>query len=303
MLATAGIAFGIGNIFGQDFKITPYVKAQSMISAYSLGVVITFLAIALSSWRVSRLNIVAAIRDIPDAYRALRNRKQLVWAIVMIVVGALALVVGQEQQRSFRSAWASRWYRSASRASLTYFGLKPRWVLSAAGIFVLVFWLLPDSISEKLFGKFDGGIEMFFVSGICIVAASTLVILQNLDTVLSVAEHVGGRISGKLPAIRLAVSYPSASKSRTGMTIAMFSLIVFSLVMVAAINTNFAQAFLGDDANAGWEVRVDIPPHESGQGLQCCPSGERHRYLPVRGRGGADLPEPGCQPRSGPRRR
>jgi len=260
VLATMGIALGIGSIFGDNFQITPYVKAQSMISAYSLGVVITFLAIALSSWRVSRLNIVAAIRDIPDTYRAHRNRKQLVWTIVMIAVGTLALVAGKSSGQIFPFSVGFTLVPFGIAGILTYFGLKPRWVLSIAGIFVLIFWLLPDSISEKLFGKLNGGIEMFFVSGICIVAASTLVILQNLDTMLSVAERVGGRFSGKLPAIRLAVSYPSASKSRTGMTIAMFSLIVFSLVMVAAINTNFAQAFLGDDANAGWEVRVDIPP-------------------------------------------
>lgn len=260
VLATMGIAFGIGSIFGGDFEIAPYVKAQSMISAYALGVVITFLAIAISSWRVSRLNVVAAVRDIPDAYSALRNRKQLIWAVVMIVVGIVGLAAGKSSGQIFPFSIGFTLVPFGLAAIATYFGMKPRWVLSVTGIFVLVFWLLPDDLSNKIFGKFDGGIEMFFVSGICIVAAATLVILQNLDALLSVAERIGGRLRGKLPAIRLAVSYPSASKSRTGMTIAMFSLIVFSLVMVAAINTNFAQAFLGDDANAGWQVRVDIPP-------------------------------------------
>lgn len=260
ILATTGIALGIGSIFGGDFKITPYVKAQSMISAYSLGVVITFIAIALSSWRVSRLNVVAAVRDIPDTYHAVRNRKQLIWAIVMIVVGALGLFAGRSTDNLFLFGIGFTLLPFGIAGIATYMGMNPRWVLSFAGIFVLVFWLLPDSLSEKLFGKFDGGIEMFFVSGICIVAASTLVILQNLDALLSVAERIGDRFGSQLPAIRLAVSYPSASKSRTGMTIAMFSLIVFSLVMVAAINTNFAAAFLGDDANAGWDIRVDIPP-------------------------------------------
>ena len=41
------------------------------------------------------------------------------------------------------------------------------------------------------------------------------------------------------------------------MTIAMFSLIVFSLVMMATMNENFADLFLGDEANAGWDVRAD----------------------------------------------
>ena len=41
------------------------------------------------------------------------------------------------------------------------------------------------------------------------------------------------------------------------MTIAMFSLIVFSLVMMATITENFLNLFLGDEANAGWDVRAD----------------------------------------------
>lgn len=40
------------------------------------------------------------------------------------------------------------------------------------------------------------------------------------------------------------------------MTLAMFSLIVFSLVVVASINENFAAAFLSEDATAGWDVEV-----------------------------------------------
>jgi putative ABC transport system permease protein len=37
----------------------------------------------------------------------------------------------------------------------------------------------------------------------------------------------------------------------------MFSLIIFSLVMMATMNQNFVALFLGDDANAGWDVRAD----------------------------------------------
>jgi putative ABC transport system permease protein len=42
------------------------------------------------------------------------------------------------------------------------------------------------------------------------------------------------------------------------MTIAMFSLIIFSLVMMATMNTNYTNMMLGDEANAGWDVRTDV---------------------------------------------
>ena len=50
----------VGSTFGFD------IKPRSLIVAYCLGMIITFLTVMFSSWRVSRLNIVAAIRDLPD---------------------------------------------------------------------------------------------------------------------------------------------------------------------------------------------------------------------------------------------
>ncbi len=256
--ATFAIAQAFSALIGDDFSISPYVSPRSLVIAYSLGVVITFLAVAISSWRVSRLNIVAAVRDIPDAYVAKRNLKQLIWSIVMLVAGILLLLAGMSSSLAAPFTIGFTLIPFGIAGILTYLGLPARPVLTIAGLITLVFWLLPDDVFSDIFGEYDGNIDMFFVSGICIVAASTLVIVQNLDSILSVVMAIGGRIKGLLPATKLAVSYPGANKSRTGMTIAMFSLIVFSLVMVAAINTNFAAAFLNDDAYAGWDVRVDV---------------------------------------------
>ncbi|MGN6485049.1 MAG: FtsX-like permease family protein, partial [Thermomicrobiales bacterium] len=258
--ATWTIAWGIGVAIGDDISINAYVAPKSMIAAYALGVTITFLAIALSSWRVSRLNVVAAIRDIPDAYHPRRNRKQLIWGIVMVLVGALELVAGRNSGNAFLFTTGLTLVPFGLAVISTYFGAPTRLVMSLAAVVVLVLWLIPDSLFSRLFGHYDGGIEMFFVSGICIVAAATILILQNLDAILSVVERVGSRTGTRIAAVRLAVSYPASAKSRSGLTIAMFSLIVFSLVMIAAINANFSQAFFGTDSNAGWQVRVDVPP-------------------------------------------
>ncbi|MGB3330841.1 MAG: FtsX-like permease family protein, partial [Thermomicrobiales bacterium] len=185
-------------------------------------------------------------------------RRQLVWGIVMVLVGALALASGKSATNAFLFLAGLTLVPFGLAMIATYFGAPTRLVMSIASALVLVVWLIPDSLFSKIFGTFNGGIEMFFVSGICIVAASTILILQNLDAILSIVEHVGSRTGAQIAAVRLAVSYPSAAKSRSGMTIAMFSLIVFSLVMIAAINANFSQAFFGTDANAGWQVRVDV---------------------------------------------
>jgi putative ABC transport system permease protein len=256
--AAIGISQAFRGFIGDSFEIAPYVAPRSMVIAYCLGVVITFVAVAISSWRVSRLNIVAAVRDIPDAYTARKNRRQLIWSIVMVVGGTGLILTGVITELLAPFTIGMTLIPFGIAGILTYFGAGPRLVLTVAGLLTLVFWLLPDNVFRRIFGEYQGDIDMFFVSGICIVAASTLVIVQNLDTLLSLAERLGGRVKGMLPSTRLAVSYPGANKGRTGMTIAMFSLIVFSLVMVAAINDNFAAAFLNDKAYAGWDIEVAV---------------------------------------------
>ncbi|MCH8949335.1 MAG: FtsX-like permease family protein, partial [Chloroflexi bacterium] len=157
-----------------------------------------------------------------------------------------------------------------------YFGAGARPAFTVAGLALVWYWLLPlpfsllfeagkgftDPIDGvlKLVGldpdPGDGNIEMFFVSGISITAAATLVVIFNASVLLRVVSGLGGVLGGITPAVRTAVAYPLAAKFRTAMTLAMFGLIVFSLVVMAFLTFNFSQLFLGDDAAAGYDVRV-----------------------------------------------
>jgi putative ABC transport system permease protein len=70
-----------------------------------------------------------------------------------------------------------------------------------------------------------------------------------------------GRVLGGItPALKTAIAYPLAAKFRTGMTLAMFGLVVFSLVVMATLNSNFTQLFAGEDAKAGFDVMVEGNP-------------------------------------------
>jgi putative ABC transport system permease protein len=98
---------------------------------------------------------------------------------------------------------------------------------------------------------------MFFLSGISMVTASTFVLVYNADIFLAALGRVGDRFGRILPAVRTAVAYPLAAKFRTGMTLAMISLIVFALVMMSTMNLNFDRLFLSDEARGGWDVLVE----------------------------------------------
>ena len=75
--ALVGVVMGIGvgllmaaminSIVGSSgLRMTSHVEGRSLVIAFCLGALLTFLTVAVSSWRISRLNVVAAIRDLAD---------------------------------------------------------------------------------------------------------------------------------------------------------------------------------------------------------------------------------------------
>jgi putative ABC transport system permease protein len=255
VLVALGMSAVMGSLFGDFVDISPRVEPRSLIIAYCLGVVITFLAVVVGSWRISRLNIVAAIRDIPEVSRARRRPRVLIFGLIMIALGVLMSVSSGDSMFLFGTGMCL-WPFGVVQV-LRFFGFPTRPIATLAGLWIVVFWLLPSKQFEELFGEKTGDFELFFVSGIFLVAGGTIVIMQNTDLLLRFISWFGGIFKSKLPAVRTAVAYPGSARGRTGMTIAMFSLIIFSLVMMATIVANFSKAFLNDNADAGWTVRAE----------------------------------------------
>ncbi len=265
-LAAVGIAQGMKIVFGSYAPIEAHVTPRSLLVAYALGMAITFLTVVASSWKISRVNIVAAVRDIPDMVTSKRKWSTLIWAGLLIVAGALMALMGSGGNSAELFSIGMTLAPLGLVLILRFFGLPGRLLYTAVGLYTIAFWLMPQSTFKSLFGEFDFSVAMFFLSGIFAVVGATIVILQNNDILLAGVSRLGGLFRSKLPAVRTAVAYPSAARGRTGLTIAMFSLIIFSLVLIATMNANFLESALGDEANAGWDVRADAvtstPPRD-----------------------------------------
>ena len=214
---------------------------------------------------------------------ASRHRNAGGWALWMLIVGAVGLWLG---------GWV--WGQAAPYAGgltlvvlaaamlAVYFGTATRLAFTTAAGLLLVFWLTPlpfsliwdvtgdDTDPVRLIARLlplvpepleiAGNVEMFFVSGMAITVSSTLLVIFNAHLLLTGVRSAGGLLRGIAPAAKMAVSYPLAARFRTGMTLAMFVLIVFSLVVMATLNYNFSQLFFSSDAKAGFDVVVDGNP-------------------------------------------
>ena len=97
---------------------------------------------------------------------------------------------------------------------------------------------------------------MFFVSGIALVVAGVWLVVFNVDVILRAVVAVFGRIRGLPPVLKTAVKYPTQSLFRTGMTLAMFMLVVFTLTAMNFIQAAMGAAF-GDtqELSGGYEIQ------------------------------------------------
>lgn len=88
------IKWAAGENLGLNLTVT--FTLRSIVTAFCLGVIVTFLVIFISSWRASRLNITAAIRDLPETQPI--NPEAATWRGLLRAVlnglMALALPVG-----------------------------------------------------------------------------------------------------------------------------------------------------------------------------------------------------------------
>ena len=260
--SVAGVGVGwlmvrvIGKAFaGSGFEISFATSPENVVIAFCLGMVLTFAVVLISSWRVSRLNVVRAIRDMPEPDRKGRSVKGALLALATPLVGAGLLWQGLQAEQMglymlglsliiVGAALVARVLRVPERISFT-----------VAGMLLLGLWLLPVSFAPS---GMTEGIDLFFISGVMIVLAGVWIIIYNSDLLLGAVVALFGWLRGMPPVLRAAVSYPMQSRFRTGMTLAMFSLVVFTIVTMSFITAAFGSIFEDTDRlSGGFDVRAD----------------------------------------------
>ena len=304
---------GGGGGVPEDFQMVRHFEVRSIVVSYCLGMVITLATIAISAYRVSRLNIVAAVRGLPVpitvsdrgwleilavSWGALLRPFRLIGrgALIMAITAAavLPLVVTwsifQILWRPFRQGWLAfllgllmTWSGVASdeaaplrigvslmiigiglmmRTAARWSSLRPdaadRVAYTTMGVLMLGFWVVPIGTIRGITGDLNAGIEMFFVSGISMVAAAVWTVMYNADLILRALTFFTGRIGRMRPVLVTAVAYPMSAKFRTGLTLAMFALVMFTLIVMSILTSAFGESRDVDVVTGGWDIEANL---------------------------------------------
>ena len=132
---------------------------------------------------------------------------------------------------------------------------------SFIGVLVLAFWFVPFSTLQSIFGELNAGLEMFFISGITMVAAAVWTVMYNAEFLLKALTASTSRIGRLRPVLVTAVAYPISSKFRTGLTLAMFALVIFTMIVMSILTEAFSTTS-ADNASVvgGWDISARVNP-------------------------------------------
>jgi putative ABC transport system permease protein len=238
----------------EGFQIEFAVSPRSLVIAAALGVLLTLVVVTVSAARVSAMNISTAIRNLPEPPG--RRRRRLVLAACGLAVGGLFVASGTSSGTATPVMLGVSIVLMSLVPLLRAAGVSERIAFTACGGTLAVLLLLPWGAWDTVFGTLAMDFSTWIVAGLMIIVGTVWLIVYNADLLLGLASAVLGRIRSLAPVLRLSMAYPLAARFRTGTTLAMFTLVVFTLVTGVTSNGSFLHALRVDDYGGGFQVRA-----------------------------------------------
>ncbi|MCX6045484.1 MAG: FtsX-like permease family protein, partial [Chloroflexi bacterium] len=259
---------------GTIFRFYFHVQPSSILIAYCLGVLLTFVVVTIASWRVSHLNIVAAIRGLSEETNAkTRSRLNKVWRWVL---GPLLILLGVYV---WFASWGDGQTNVLMGVSLLLTGMMifvERWlerttlrqtqiqrlVYTVIGLGLLITWVLPwNTILGYSAAIRDQNSPLFLAAfalrAPLIILGGIMTVMFNADALSWVFSRLVGGIGALTPVLKTAIAYPLSTRFRTGMAMIMFAMIICTVVIMAVV-IQATQSLITLDAkqSAGFEIKT-----------------------------------------------
>ena len=246
------VLLGMNNIFGMWFQEANLIssfsfESASLVHSFAFGVLISLVTVSFAASRINKLNIVRAIRNIPEPSISKSSGRVFILGIGLTLLGAVFaasgfLLFADMGLENFQLAGI---YTGASllligAALLARRAVGDRIAFSTASVLIIVFWLVPAKIMGL--DGYGGDIEMFILSGLFAVSAGIMLFINNSIQIVSWISSLWAMTGRPTATMKTASSYPMKNRFRTGMTIYMFALIIFTItvmsMMVGVLSVN-----------------------------------------------------------------
>ena len=233
------------------------IEPASLAAGAALGLLVSLVTVWLASTRIARLNIVHAIRDLPEPSQRRTRRFTIVLSVLGVAAGASLTVAGVIGEVGIPlllgvpiAAYAATpWLRRL---------VGERRVRLAAGVVVLGWALGVVPLFPEVMA-FDDPV-VFVLQGV-VSTAGAVSLVGGLDRVWAGLIARFGR-GGNGLAARLGVAYPLARPTRTSLLLGMFALVVFTVTILSTVSNTFDHNSdtMATDVAVGADVLLDTAP-------------------------------------------
>lgn len=267
LAAGAGMVLGIGVAAGvvafasaffgsSDFAIRLAVEPTSLLSGAVIGFAISQLTVVATSFRTSRVNIVRAIRDLPEAQRHGNGRRALVASIVGLVIGVGGFIAAGSTPIVAMVAPVV-----ALIAAIPLVHRVVPFVSTRTAIVVLcaaalawsaaVFGVLPDTMD-------DPDVSLFLVQGILMVGLAVAIVAVLDGVWIRLARTITNGGIGTT----IGLAHPLAKPLRSALLVSMYALVIFTVTFMAIMTSvfNASAPQLAEQASGAYDLVVDTNP-------------------------------------------
>ncbi len=238
LLFTESIFSDVGDGFSLDILSNFNFTFLSIVQAFTFGMLLTVITVSLASKRVSRLNIVRAIRSIPEPKIPKKSVRMLIIGFGLVGLGPLLVFLSVYHLESYQlaSLYMGISFFILGIGFLLRRFIGDRWGFTIACALLIVLWIIPGSMLglTKLVDDL-GDMEMFILSGLFLVSSGVILFVYNSSQILGGIIRLWSLTGRPTASLKTASSYPMKNRFRTGMTIYMFALIIFTIVVMYMI--------------------------------------------------------------------
>lgn len=140
---------------------------------------------------------------------------------------------------------------------LLHFGVNKKRLLyrifaAVVGLSIVAYWALPfDVLAQFGLPRFEGGIEVFFIAGSMMVIGAVWALVANAELIAAPLLKLCSWFPRLHLTARMASSYPLHHRFRTGLTLLMFSLVIFAMTVMAVITNAMQNTYTNFDVQTG----------------------------------------------------
>ncbi len=204
--------------------------AATVAVGFAIGLIISIVTIALSSLRIARFNVIQAIRDQRAAPNRRPGRRWARLGLALAVLGVPVTILGFAVPQP---------YLLMAGPMMIVVGLAPTaaravslHAVTVATCAVVLLWAI-GSVAVLALLDATITIPLFLLQGLAMAGASVVLVTEYLGSFgAALAKRGGAALTA-----RLGIAYPLARRLRTAMTLAMFAIVILTLVYMSVISS------------------------------------------------------------------